>query len=82
MIEEDEASLQDKTWKTVRGQGGGSPCRQDLPSLRGKVYLLFTSPPFLMNLYNYAWFVGFFVAFFAYGGFMTVVSKIKPATSW
>jgi len=51
-------------------------------ALEGKVYLLFTSPPFLMNLYNYAWFVGFFVAFFAYGGFMTVVSKIKPATSW
>jgi NCS1 family nucleobase:cation symporter-1 len=34
--------------------------------------------PFLMNLYNYAWFVGFFVAFFAYGGFMTVLGKIKP----
>jgi NCS1 family nucleobase:cation symporter-1 len=35
--------------------------------------------PFLMNLYNYAWFVGFFVAFFAYGGFMTVLGKLKPA---
>jgi NCS1 family nucleobase:cation symporter-1 len=35
--------------------------------------------PFLMNLYNYAWFVGFFVAFFAYGGFMTVTGKVKLA---
>lgn len=35
--------------------------------------------PFLMNLYSYAWFVGFFVAFFAYGGFMTVTGKIKLA---
>jgi NCS1 family nucleobase:cation symporter-1 len=34
--------------------------------------------PFLMNLYNYSWFVGFFVAFFAYGGFMTVLGKLKP----
>jgi cytosine/uracil/thiamine/allantoin permease len=31
-----------------------------------------------MKLYDYAWFVGFFVAFFAYGGFMTVLGKIKP----
>jgi nucleobase:cation symporter-1, NCS1 family len=37
-----------------------------------------TVGPFLMNLYNYAWFVGFFVAFFAYGGFMTVLGKLKP----
>jgi NCS1 family nucleobase:cation symporter-1 len=36
-----------------------------------------TVGPFLMNLYNYAWFVGFFVAFFAYGGFMTVIGKVK-----
>ena len=37
-----------------------------------------TVGPFLMNLYNYAWFVGFAVAFFAYGGFMTVLGKLKP----
>ena len=37
-----------------------------------------TVGPFLMNLYSYAWFVGFFVAFFAYGGFMTVLGKLKP----
>jgi NCS1 family nucleobase:cation symporter-1 len=37
--------------------------------------------PFLMELYNYAWFVGFFISFFAYGGFMTVSSKIKTARS-
>jgi NCS1 family nucleobase:cation symporter-1 len=37
-----------------------------------------TIGPFLMSLYNYAWFVGFFVAFFAYGGFMTVLGKLKP----
>jgi NCS1 family nucleobase:cation symporter-1 len=37
-----------------------------------------TVGPFLMNLYNYAWFVGFAVAFFAYGGFMTVLGKVKP----
>ncbi len=40
-----------------------------------------TVGPFLMNLYNYAWFVGFFVAFFAYGGFMTVASKLKTQQS-
>jgi NCS1 family nucleobase:cation symporter-1 len=33
--------------------------------------------PFLMSLYNYAWFVGFFISFFAYGGFMTVAGKVK-----
>ncbi len=40
-----------------------------------------TVGPFLMNLYNYAWFVGFFVAFFAYGGLMTVASKLKMQPS-
>ncbi len=36
-----------------------------------------TVGPFLMNLYNYAWFVGFFISFFTYGGFMTVLRKIR-----
>ena len=34
-----------------------------------------------MNLYDYASYVGFAVAFLAYGGFMTVTGKIGPVTA-
>jgi cytosine/uracil/thiamine/allantoin permease len=35
----------------------------------------------VQHLFNYAWFVGFAVALFAYGGFMTVAGKLKPVTT-
>src|SRR6185436_17873019 len=50
-----------------------------LPSVPGflvnvKVLSAETVPPFLAHLYNYAWFVGFAVAFFVY----LVIRKLSP----
>jgi NCS1 family nucleobase:cation symporter-1 len=53
----------------------------NIPGFLGKVGVVDPTKvgPFLMGLYDYAWFIGFAVAFFAYGGFMTVLGKIKRA---
>ena len=69
--------------KTAESQVYGALIMGIAPNIPGflgtiKVVDPATVGPFLMNLYNYAWFVGFAVAFFAYGGFMTVLGKIKP----
>ncbi len=63
---------------SVRAHLGIAP---NIPGFFGTIKVVnpATVGPFLMNLYNYAWLVGFAVAFFAYGGFMTVAGKIKLA---
>jgi NCS1 family nucleobase:cation symporter-1 len=52
----------------------------NIPGFLGTVYPKWVPAvgPFLMKLYDYAWFIGFAVAFLAYGGFMTVLCKLKP----
>jgi len=52
----------------------------NIPGFLGTIKAV-TVGPFWMNLYNYAWFVGFIVAFVVYSVLMTGLGKTKPVAA-
>lgn len=56
----------------------------NVPGFLGTIKVLDPSSvgSFLMHLYNYAWFVGFVVAFVIYYGVMRRVNKEEGLKSW
>lgn len=55
----------------------------NIPGFLGTIKVVGTATvgPFLMGLYNYAWFSGFFISFFAYWLLMNLTRKTKPPRS-